>query len=145
MQNHTLFAPLYFRFSLLSFSCALWKTHTLSQGCPHRAKGEKRSLSNSPLVQGKVLTAFQIHPNSPKYSFQSPHIYIYGVSTLRSEAVQIFICYILLISCFALGVLGLGLFGCWENLGKKEINLGFSFQFLSAGKTEINWDRKSVV
>ena len=134
MQNHTLFAPLYFRFSLLSFSCALWKTHTLSQGCPHRAKGEKRSLSNSPLVQGKVLTAFQIHPNSPKYSFQSPHIYIYGVSTLRSEAVQIFICYILLISCFALGVLGLGLFGCWENLGKKEINLGFHFQFLSAGK-----------
>ncbi|CBI29059.3 unnamed protein product, partial [Vitis vinifera] len=29
--------------------------------------------------------AFQIHPNPPKYSFQSPHIYIYGVSTLRSE------------------------------------------------------------
>ncbi|CBI34347.3 unnamed protein product, partial [Vitis vinifera] len=75
--------------------------------------------------------AFQIHPNPPKCSFQSPHIYIYGVSTLRSEAVQIFICYILLISCFALGVLGLGLF---ENLGKKEINLGFHFQFLSIGK-----------
>ena len=30
-------------------------------------------------------------------------------------------------------------------MGKKEINLGFSFQFLSAGKTEINWLLKKEI
>ena len=134
MQNHTLFAPLYFRFSLLSFSCALWKTHTLSQGCPHRAKGEKRSLSNSPLVQGKVLTAFQIHPNSPKYSFQSPYIYIYGVSTLRSEA-DLYLLhsnyFMLCPRCFGFGPVWL-----LRKFGKKRNKLGVSFSIFECRESQ---------
>ncbi|CBI30789.3 unnamed protein product, partial [Vitis vinifera] len=45
--------------------------------------------TKAPLVQGKVLTKPSKSIPIPKnISFQSPHIYIYGVSTLRSEANQ---------------------------------------------------------